>query len=370
MARAATDTLIPLDTWAQIVGINPLHFNGAVGGTVFPASSCDVIWAQHAWQSVDQYMCREDIARALARAESDVYNAGGVWPRARMLTKTYRIPPSGVIMINDGNPVLHVGTPTLAMLQAGAPVTLLDEDDDNFYETAKVTIDLAAAIDAENVHLYYTGKAGDPAFEIRPLDKVLLGSDTLTIKAPSYLFFDWQLWERKPSTAGITPIDADAPESYVTKVDVTHTVYSANTAKVITSCCGADNQIVDAEVSFYDYPSAQVTLALDVPCRYPRQGDTAIISFTCGPQTPDPTLDLIIAEMVLARLPDAPCACNYLVRKYQDLRRDAGFTEGRSGTFLPQRLVGSPFGSHVGEIQAWQKIVNLGYMNVYAGGAL
>ncbi len=29
MARATAKTLLPLDTWARLMGVNPLHFNGA-----------------------------------------------------------------------------------------------------------------------------------------------------------------------------------------------------------------------------------------------------------------------------------------------------------------------------------------------------
>lgn len=370
MARASTQTLIPLDTWASVIGINPLHFNGATGADVFPAMSCDVIWSQYAWQSSEQYVAREDIARALARAETEVYTVAGTWPRPRVMTKTFRIPPNGIITLNDGNPVLRIGTLAPVTIQTNAAVTLLDEDDDGFYESAAITLDVTGQeIDTSAVKVYYAGKLGDPTFEIRPLDKVLLAqnevSATLTIRAPSYLFFDWTLWERRPTREAPTPIDADSFDSYVTAVDVAQLVCATNQASIMH-----DSTTVAATVEYHNSNAGQVTVYPDAPCPFVLPGSMAVVSFEIGQPQPDNTLDLLIAEIVLSRLPDAPCSCNYLVRRYQDLRRDTGFTEGRSGSMMPQRLIGNPFGTHVGEINAWQTIANLGYLNVYAGGAL
>src|SRR3990167_4262848 len=78
MARASVLTWLPLDRWAEIVGLNPLHFNG-VTITLSPDSACNSgedIWMQYAWQDSAK-VSREDLASAIREAEEMIANYVG-----------------------------------------------------------------------------------------------------------------------------------------------------------------------------------------------------------------------------------------------------------------------------------------------------
>ena len=79
MARAETLTKLPLDRWAQLMGINPMHFNG-VFHPDSPPTVCQQPWLQHPWQAADR-LGREDIANAiafLASREADFVTGHGL----------------------------------------------------------------------------------------------------------------------------------------------------------------------------------------------------------------------------------------------------------------------------------------------------
>lgn len=100
MARANVQTLLSLDRWAQIMGLNPVSFNGAIlGPNCYQAcTKCRELWNQHPWQSSGGYMAREDLAWAIADAERDIKNFLGVplCPELHCMTLPY-LPPSNQI---------------------------------------------------------------------------------------------------------------------------------------------------------------------------------------------------------------------------------------------------------------------------------
>src|SRR5688572_10128086 len=81
MARASTPTLLSLDRWARIMGLNPVHFNGASGDSVWPLTGgvCKDVWPQHSWQSPD-IISREELARNIHLAERAITRALGYSP--------------------------------------------------------------------------------------------------------------------------------------------------------------------------------------------------------------------------------------------------------------------------------------------------
>src|SRR5688500_4005416 len=75
MAVAKTRTLLPLDTFARIAGINPIHFNQVQIEEVAPddnsETGCGDTILQYSWQLADK-VGREEIAQAIADAESQL----------------------------------------------------------------------------------------------------------------------------------------------------------------------------------------------------------------------------------------------------------------------------------------------------------
>ena len=84
MARASTYTLLSLDRFAQILGIDPAHFNqcGApsLDPAVFPEEGrCSDVWFQYDWQKNDR-VSRETLARAIKAAEDDIAKVLNYYP--------------------------------------------------------------------------------------------------------------------------------------------------------------------------------------------------------------------------------------------------------------------------------------------------
>ncbi|KKL63848.1 hypothetical protein LCGC14_2170980, partial [marine sediment metagenome] len=63
MSRAQTPTKLPLATWAKILQMNPLHFEG-VNIPEQTVVYCNTAMMQHNWQASDA-VSREEIADAL-----------------------------------------------------------------------------------------------------------------------------------------------------------------------------------------------------------------------------------------------------------------------------------------------------------------
>jgi len=79
-------TLLSIHRYARIMGINPVHFSGGYGDTIWPImnNSCQDIWVRNSWQYGDM-VSREDIARAILDAESDIAHVLGYWPAPKWI---------------------------------------------------------------------------------------------------------------------------------------------------------------------------------------------------------------------------------------------------------------------------------------------
>ena len=92
MSRASTDTLLPLDRYAAVLGLVPPAFNQGSSSIIFPGdTNCNLIF-QYAWQYNDA-VAREDIAREIAMAEQDIANYMGWWPAPRWIAQDVKMYP-------------------------------------------------------------------------------------------------------------------------------------------------------------------------------------------------------------------------------------------------------------------------------------
>ncbi len=186
MALSAIRTQLPLDRWAEILGINPLHFNQVTDDAV-PNTVCSRVWKQWAWQESDQ-VSRLDAALAISQAEQviithlgynlvpewtidervratqpgipEVLNVGGLNVRGfNMTTKT------------EKGHIISGGIEGKTLIEAGAIITFLDQDGDGYFETARVTV--TSSVDPDEIAVYYPGEDGADEWEIRPLNNPL-----------------------------------------------------------------------------------------------------------------------------------------------------------------------------------------------------
>lgn len=227
MARANTPTLLALDRYFSIMGINPAHANGAANGTVMPYTDCCTdIWFQWDYQFSSR-VGREALAEAIAGAERDLAEVLGYWPAPVWVSEEVQNYPRhhrpdvdnasmrdvrghyigvrtrwGQVIAPGVRAVSLVGTVTTA----GGTLAYSDADGDGVIDTATVSI-ATSLTDARNVKVYFQGQAGDPIWEIRPARSKAIAAGTFTATFWAWQFIDPDLWEALPTTAEPVAID-------------------------------------------------------------------------------------------------------------------------------------------------------------------
>lgn len=249
MARASIATLLSLDRFAKVMGINPAHFNQAEAPSLNPAvfplqNSCSDLWHQYDWQTNNQ-VSREEIARKIRSAEDDLENilnyplaqrwiAGEMhqYPRhynrqgygnglnVRGQMKSIQLKTGKFIQGGRRNTSL-VGTATTA----GGTLVYSDDDGDGLNETATITL-TTSLTDACEIKVYFAGNDGDEEWEVRPVRSKSISGGNITIVLDSWLLINPDLWEQFPTVdtnpSGVpgNSIDISSSSNFVTSVDV------------------------------------------------------------------------------------------------------------------------------------------------------
>lgn len=239
MARAETVTKLPLDSWARIIGLNPMHFNGLYAPS-HPPTVCEQPWLQYAWQDSDR-VSREEIAETIALAEETIeqhlgYRLLPSWEIEEWveLTRPWRPELVNVTMtdIRGRRPTLQAdwgyfvsgGIRASELVEAGVTVTPSDPDGDSFDELATVSLTVAAGQAPCELHVYLpvTGHPGDPRFEIRPVEVEVSGT-TATITFARILAVKPELFEDIVPPADDSHhrgVSADEATNFYDEVDV------------------------------------------------------------------------------------------------------------------------------------------------------
>lgn len=207
MARADTVTLLPIDSFAKILGVHPLHFNGVEVQDLAPVTTCGQPLSQFAWQTANS-ISREDVATAVADAEDRIaqytrfllapkfiVDERREWPHAHAPERTnmfvwpggsqsmtatpwWRRGP-GVSIKTDWGHIISGGIEGKTLLQASAPVVYTDTDSDTYKETATIAV-TTDIVDPNEIRAYYPGESAAAEWEIRPI-KVAFGAGVATI---------------------------------------------------------------------------------------------------------------------------------------------------------------------------------------------
>lgn len=418
MAIASTPTLLSLDRWAKIVGLTPVHFNGATAGHLWPQRQhCSDIWAQYAWQTPAQLVSREEIAYEIAKAEADIKAMLGYSPAPDWEWRENHTWPGGAyryqsigVALNWGK-LIGPGFRGATVIKEGAEVTFSDADGDGWSELATVIVNTAVT-DKREVKLFFADHEGDAEFEIRPLRKVVLDADagTATITADAWLFIAPELWEEYPRDDDdeMQAIPIANTENYVDVVDAyrifndyatapasilvsqrNHNVFCNYCTVGLCPSCGATIQegafdAMSGENAFVapfpaSYADGVWTAQPWANCGYPR---LMALSYYAGAvdkryasgKTLDPLSDFwadSIAWMAVARLPRGVCGCDNIRQRIEEMQRDLTRNDQVSGFVRTPKMdiFSSAFGTRVGEVRAWQACTRIA-QDVVASGAI
>jgi len=406
-------TILSLNMFAKVMGINPAHFWGGLAvnltPSVMPVSTCSSIWHHYPWQDADK-VSRYDLAIEIAKAESDLAQAVGYYPGPVWITaekqeypRVYRREYFGSggdirglakgVSARWGR-IIQPGKRAVDLVATAATVTgslaYSDEDSDGYNETAIISI-ATTLTEINEIKVYQNGQDGKPETEIREPRKKYISGGFAYFIFDSWLFINPELYENLPTDQGEYAIDFGDMSNYLGSVDI----YREYVDTTDTSCefywenafvgcavcggvgCDACSGVIQTGCLRVRNP--EVGELVPVPSTYDatagwsyscwnggRDPDTVALWYQCGLQNeafinhrtacPVP-IDWarVIARLATSRLERPFCGCSNVEALSQYLRMDVTRNEGAPGMFFTTvNVVNNPFGTRVGEVEAWR----------------
>lgn len=395
MARSDVQTWLPLDRWAEIIGLNPLHWNQLVSARLLQGTVCGDVFFTYAWQHSDR-LGRDDIAVAIQAAEQEIaaevgYNLLPDWTLEERLG--YPVPAVPGVYGNGLNPrgqmksvelrrghVISGGVKTKSVIQAGAAIVRTDPDVDNYQELCTVTVPTSVT-DINEIHAYYPAKNGADGWEIRPISVTLSGGNAII------QFKVWQIVAANQLDAiNAQPLEAEGPNTYETTVDI-YRVYNDPSTQVqfmwegCYDCCGgcvACN--FSTQAGCFHLRDPRMGVAVPAPgtwvaadqtfsalewtaCREPDQvrfwyySGIQDLALTRPKVQMSPYWEKAVAFFAASKLDRPVCGCSNVQQFIDKWRRDAVFSNEEEGAMqLTPEQASNHMGTSLGAIYAWRQI--------------
>lgn len=237
MARCSTYTGLPIDTWAEILGVDPWEFSGFATPQTKTAQ-CAYAFRQFNWQA--DHVNREEVGDAIAAAEQMLADELIYWPAPKYFVDEvvqYPRPHQRDLWGMAGTPrgewkpvqlTWHhvqsggVFNRTLIGNIAAGNITTQDNDGDGVFETFTATITdpaIGAITDPRELAIYFV--AGDrhgedigETWRVRPV-KVSIAGNTATFRGHHTLLAN----PAKAYAVNPTNLDPTLAANYVTSLD-------------------------------------------------------------------------------------------------------------------------------------------------------
>lgn len=388
MARSTISTLLPLDTWAAIMGVNPWEFNQV--GEGFPVANmaqCPYVWFQYPWQQ--DFLSREELARAIGKAEQMLANHLNYWPAPKYLTDEphpYPAPFNNTLYGYSGTPrgqwkavrlnygkIQAGGLMARSAIQAGAAIVLSDNDGDTVNDRFTITVPTALTDPAE-IAVYFAAAdrnnvAVTEAWRIRPVDVTISGGNAVITGHPSLLVKPDLTTVVNPSTLNVT-----TAANFVTTADV----YRLYTDDRSTTASPSQGKAFWADPDCNTVPCTDQWLPV---CLGNRNAEAGMVTpdywqngLYCPPSGREPDRLLVnyvageplvnghmndsmadvVAHLATALLPVRECGCaasHRIIAYWQDI--ESFQTKG----MVPATK--TPFGAQRGAVYAWERVQEL-----------
>lgn len=415
MAIGTPRTLLSLDRFAAILGLNPLHFNQVTDDAI-PNTVCSGVMKQYAWQHADA-VARDDIAQAISEAESTIrdYVGYALMPDWVVDQRIPTLAPSMPELFNFSHDVrgfrqsvqlpqgahfISGGIEAKDLIDADAAVVYTDEDGDGYAETATVTVTIPATGAAHTtlpaeIAVYYPGVDADGIWEVRPLRSVVITGATAVIRMWRQQLVVPELLEALQPEA----VDGGNDANFLDEVEVRrHWNNPAQQAELMwsptawwwgTSGCGCGDAI-DTCVACTAGVQDGCLLAKDYrlgivhyqPATWDATEERYTAAYMGGGRNPDrlrlwyyagyqdtklryPTLQMdpawerAVAYYAVTLLDRMICACSnveMIVKHWRtEMNLNESFTEGSTSYQLGRGVLDNPFGQTRGAVFAWKR---------------
>lgn len=405
MGRATTPTLLPIDRWAELLGISPIIWNQMFSDNFGPSADCGDPWYQYAWQN-PEFTSREDIARAINEAEGMITSAMGYFPMPDWTVQerkqtTRPAKPELIARTNtnvrgfhksielDHGYLISGGRRAQSEITLATAVTFTDADGDGYAETATAAV--TTDVDDCEIRAYLPGRSGDFAYEIRPIVVTSTGGiATLTFKR--WQMVDPDLQEHLSAELPANRIDAEVAGNYLTTIDV-YRVFNDPQSQVTlmweqpsvgcnqcdgSGClaCSFSTQtgcmfVRDERLGFVGYrpgtwdATDEVFDRADlVICRDPEQlrlwyysgWESTDPRVSCPRTQMDPQFEMAVVHLSVTLLDRDVCSCNNAERFVGHWQEDLSRLGRDVSHQVTPRDLGNPFGPTRGAIAAWKAI--------------
>lgn len=388
--RVSVETLLPLQTWAEIMGVSPWEMGQVGFGFPVPnLAQCEHIFFQYAWQQ--DFLSREEVASAISKAEEAIAEELNYWPAPKWITNEVQLYPRPAkrqwygaggtprgqykaVQLNWGK---VQGAGILARTSIGtAAVVLSDKDGDGINDTFTVSI-ATAVTDTAEIGIYFksadrNGEAIDETWRIRPITVSISGGTATITGHPALLVIPDLTTTTDPQILDVTD------NIYVTEVEV-YRVYRDTTAteanqnqgsalwETQPGCDGID--CVEAAspicVGYRNAEMGQVLVDYHLDGICPPRGyepDRVRVSYLAGEPLVNGKMARHMAEAVAylatSLLPVDKCGCERSARIIAYWR--ALPNEGESNRPITSEEVNNiPWEPRRGGLYAWNRIKNL-----------
>lgn len=385
MARVSTPTLLSVDQWAMIMGINLWQFNQIGKGLPKdPATQCKSAWFQHPFQA--DTLSREIVGRTIANAEELFWDKVHYWPapkyteelqltipkpRKNKLSSYYDVRGLWKSIALPDFKVQEVGTLTRTLIQADNLIVTSDSTGTGFVDTWTATVAVPAGTRADELVVFVSedfrlGNDLDSTWEIRPVRISVSGTVATIISTLAIMV----LPSAHETYAAVNlskadPIFMGKVDLYLQFIDTTHTVASPQQGLAVWDVPGTCDPQCDVKtaplcLSQVDKEAGSVALQVkpnDTP--YYWGPDRAQINYSSGVPLKNRQMKLkyalIIAYLATSMFPTEKCGCersSVIIAHWRGLPSD-GNQRGRPLTFDE---IDHPFGPSRGGRYAWEQI--------------
>jgi hypothetical protein len=393
-------TWLSIQRWAQLMGIDMLHFNQLNSATL-QRTVCGSVWYQFAWQDANR-TSREDVMRAIAQAEQRISNFIGypllpTWyadeehrpvrpARADAISLGLNIRGVAKTIRAGQGYVLAGGVQGKTLLSAALVFVRSDEDGDGYKETCTANVAVTSAYTAQEIRAFYPGQNGDDYWEIRPI-KVTISGLIATI-----VFNSWQIVDPSlQDSYSAAPIEADTDGNYLNNIDV-YRVYLDPSQQVlflwendpcdcgVTGCADCEYtaqygclSVRDNRLGNLAYRPATwnaTTESFDSAAwSVGRDPDKMQLSYLAGWQFPgsstpmtqmDPFWELTVAYYAAALLDRNICECTNIVNFVEAWRQDLTRSDDQGSFQITEKVLANPFGQTRGALYARERCMDEG----------
>lgn len=394
MARCSTETGLPLDTWAAILGVSPWEFNNCRYPIAKSAQCGDSIY-QFPWQR--DHLSREEIGEAIADAELMLAQELYYWPYPKYFTgevQQYTRPHQRELFGGAGTPrgewktvklnwnKVHSGgaiARTVIGTILAADITPLDEDGDGVFETFSATITDAAIgsiTDKYELALYFTagfrhGEELGETWRIRPLT-VSISGNVATFTGSRPLLIN----PEKEFGVNATPLDPATAANYVDELLCVR-VFTDDTATeaqpyqgvaewaTIPGCtANCTFQVKALCLGEHNNDQGRVFAAFGFPCDWPygdREPDRVNVNYLAGLPLVNGQIGnemaRIITYLSVSLLANEKCGCdrsNRILARWR--KRMTRFEDNNAEGAEAFTANKTPFPMTEGGVYAWSRV--------------